>query len=334
MPDERPYHPGAEDPTGDDDDTATTNAVARNVTTGSHSHPHQPSPSHPPEPSQPTTNSNGKRPHHATSNSTSTSGAAGPPGTTREFQRAYKACVPCRKRKARCEVAVPPDGGVPGPPCMRCKRALRECVFTEERAWKKQRLMEEEQRQQRRRRAGAEGEDEDGGGGGGGGEDDGETEGVGAVRRAVPRRSPPPRLVQQRQQQQVGGGSASAAAAAHQGDDGLADSMMRTVVASGNDALNLLFEAATREDAVAASSAREGGYSLDAGVPPGPVVGEGEPAMYATPGSNMSVSSGLLAPNSVQLSAASEEVLDLWKNCRFVRMGWFTAREAVTYVDL
>lgn len=230
---------------------------------------------------------------------------------------------------------MPPDGGVPGPPCMRCKRALRECVFTEERAWKKQRLMEEEQRQRRRAGGGSggsgcaregEGEDEDGGG-----EDEGDVVVPRRGRRSPP---PPPRLVQQRQQQQVDGSSASAAVAAQQGDDGLADSMMRTVVASGNDALNLLFEAATREDAVAASSAREGGYALDAGVPPGPVVGEGEPAMYATPGSNMSVSSGLLAPNSVQLSAASEEVLDLWKNCRFVRMGWFTAREAVTYVDL
>ncbi|EKG11279.1 hypothetical protein MPH_11624 [Macrophomina phaseolina MS6] len=44
--------------------------------------------------------------------------------------------------------------------------------------------------------------------------------------------------------------------------------------------------------------------------------------------------SGLLAPSPVQLSAAAEDVLDLWKCCRFVRMGWFTAREAVTYVDL
>ncbi|KAF4544530.1 C6 transcription factor [Lasiodiplodia theobromae] len=331
MPDERPlpYHPGAED----DDDTATTNVVARNVT-----HPSSSSSSHPTEPNQPTTNLNGKRPNVTSSNSTSAAGPAGTTTANREFQRAYKACVPCRKRKARCEVAVPPDGGVPGPPCMRCKRALRECVFTEERAWKKQRLMEEEQRQRRRAGgAGRDGEGDDEDVGVGGGEDDGE---------AMPRRSPPPRLVQReqrrQQQQQVGGGSASAAvaaaAAAQQGDEGLADSMMRTVVASGNDALNLLFEAATREDAVAAaaaSSARERGYALDAGVvPPGPAVGEGEPAMYATPGSNMSVSSGLLAPNSVQLSAASEEVLDLWKNCRFVRMGWFTAREAVTYVDL
>ncbi|KAL4864722.1 hypothetical protein BDV12DRAFT_205553 [Aspergillus spectabilis] len=30
----------------------------------------------------------------------------------------------------------------------------------------------------------------------------------------------------------------------------------------------------------------------------------------------------------------SEEVLDLWDKCRFVRQGWFTAQEAVTYLDL
>ncbi|KAL1648719.1 hypothetical protein SLS58_001895 [Diplodia intermedia] len=261
-------------------------------------------------------------------------------------------CVPCRKRKARCEVAVPPagvGGGVPGPPCMRCQRALRECVFTEERGWKKQRLMEEEDKRRRRERrreregeggrkgkrrgrGGGEGEgdeeedDEGRDGGGGDGDEVEEGRGIGS-----PPPPPPPRLVrrQQQQQQQQSGAVQQQQQQQQQGDEGLADSMIRTVVASGNDALNLLFEAATREGAVA-SSGREGGYSLD-----GAAVGDGgEPVTYATPGSSMSISSGLLVPNAVQLSAASEDVLDLWKCCRFVRMGWFTAREAVTYVDL
>jgi hypothetical protein len=36
-----------------------------------------------------------------------------------------------------------------------------------------------------------------------------------------------------------------------------------------------------------------------------------------------------------RLSQASEEVLDIWwDNCNFVRDGWLTAQEAVTYLDL
>lgn len=34
------------------------------------------------------------------------------------------------------------------------------------------------------------------------------------------------------------------------------------------------------------------------------------------------------------LSEVCDEVLDTWDKCRFVRQGWFTAQEAVTYIDL
>lgn len=34
------------------------------------------------------------------------------------------------------------------------------------------------------------------------------------------------------------------------------------------------------------------------------------------------------------LSEPSEELLDLWDRCRFTRLGWFTAQEAITYIDL
>lgn len=42
--------------------------------------------------------------------------------------------------------------------------------------------------------------------------------------------------------------------------------------------------------------------------------------------------SGLVSVSG--LSHPSEDVLDLWDRCRFVRQGWFTAQEAVTYIDL
>ena len=34
------------------------------------------------------------------------------------------------------------------------------------------------------------------------------------------------------------------------------------------------------------------------------------------------------------LSRPTDEILDLWDRSRFVRQGWLTAQEAVTYLDL
>lgn len=34
------------------------------------------------------------------------------------------------------------------------------------------------------------------------------------------------------------------------------------------------------------------------------------------------------------LSEPTDAILDMWDKCRFVRQGWFTSQEAVTYIDL
>lgn len=54
---------------------------------------------------------------------------------SREYQRAYKACISCRQRKAKCELGVDADGLPLGPPCSRCRREQKQCVFSEKRAW-------------------------------------------------------------------------------------------------------------------------------------------------------------------------------------------------------
>ncbi|KAF2146095.1 uncharacterized protein K452DRAFT_315350 [Aplosporella prunicola CBS 121167] len=231
----------------------------------------------------------------------------------REFQRAYKACVPCRQRKARCELDVPTDGSVPSPPCTRCRRALRQCVFTEERAWKRQKLDADHRPSASARptepRAAA--------------RQSNWGAGVGPVpttedspANALDSPQSPPR------QQWRHPSSASQ-------NSGLANSMIRTVVANGNDALNLLFEAATREDA----DTTESTFSPTGAQSQAAPLGETDPS-YTTPGSTLPVNSGLPTLPPVQLSDVSPQVLNTWKTCRFVRMGWFTAREAVTYVDL
>ncbi len=62
----------------------------------------------------------------------------------REFQRAYKACIQCRKRKARCDL-----GGTSSPPCARCRREHRECVFSSERSYNSVKRHKNDKRVQR-----------------------------------------------------------------------------------------------------------------------------------------------------------------------------------------
>jgi Fungal Zn(2)-Cys(6) binuclear cluster domain len=43
------------------------------------------------------------------------------------FVRSYQACVPCRKRKVKCDLGDP--GNPSEPPCRRCRREHKECFF-------------------------------------------------------------------------------------------------------------------------------------------------------------------------------------------------------------
>lgn len=53
------------------------------------------------------------------------------------YQRTYKACLPCRQRKAKCDLPTGPDGISAAPPCAKCRREQRPCVFSEKRAWER-----------------------------------------------------------------------------------------------------------------------------------------------------------------------------------------------------
>lgn len=109
----------------------------------------------------------------------------------------------------------------------------------------------------------------------------------------------------------------------------LGNSMMRTVVASGNDALNILFEAA---------AAHSRGNGMTTGSQPGNDI----PSESRTIRNEDSLAGGYSGPFEsstrtvypVEISRVSKEVLDVWESCRFVKMGWFTSREAVTFIDL
>lgn len=98
-------------------------------------------------------------------------------------------------------------------------------------------------------------------------------------------------------------------------DTGLGDTVMRTVVSSGNDALKLLFQAAQQRDSESSNHATSGFHNPS------------QSAMeFATP---------LTAASShFQSFQASSAVLKVWDAFRFVKMGWFSAEEAVCYMDL
>jgi hypothetical protein len=240
-----------------------------------------------------------------------------------DFKRAYKACINCRQRKAKCILGTGPDGGELKPPCQRCKREMRECVFRSERSWVK------------RRKPGEVRDDED---------EPQRPQAHASASVSAPAPAPPPAMPSPAPRSSISahgftpGQSQSPYFSGHRSDilsppahlrrvsssqPDLAHSVMRTVVSSGSDALNLLFEAANHHDAIdnqeqsgsqSYETPRSGPSGYDPGVPESPFH-----TFRAQP---------------VQMSTPSPETLKVWTSCRFVQMGWFSAHEAVTYVDL
>jgi hypothetical protein len=157
-----------------------------------------------------------------------------------DFKRAYKACINCRQRKAKCILDAGP-GGELKPPCQRCKREMRECVFRSERSWVK-------------RRKPGEARDENAG----------EEMGISSSNGPIfhqPSPAPAPRPVSvprhvtvptdsphSRHSESLLSPATLRRGSASKPD--LAHSVMRTVVSSGSDALNLLFEAAHHREAL------------------------------------------------------------------------------------
>lgn len=112
----------------------------------------------------------------------------------------------------------------------------------------------------------------------------------------------------------------------------LADSVMRTVVSNGHDALNLLFEAANQEGQ-SDSQSPGSRYPHGAGRTPHSSTGNySAAACTSSPASSIPMSMNV-APSGVT-SDPKTDALEVWSAFRFVRMGWLSAQEAVTFVDL
>ncbi|KAI5841319.1 hypothetical protein BZA05DRAFT_227625 [Tricharina praecox] len=88
-------------------------------------HPHRPSVS---DATHPRSHSHSHSRSHSHSHSQSPQAPGPRPPPQPAHKRTYQACIPCRQRKVRCDlgsVEAPHD-----PPCVRCRRESKECFFS------------------------------------------------------------------------------------------------------------------------------------------------------------------------------------------------------------
>jgi hypothetical protein len=55
-------------------------------------------------------------------------GLQGAAAALAQHKRVYQACIPCRRRKVRCDLGSVDDPH--DPPCVRCRRESKECYFS------------------------------------------------------------------------------------------------------------------------------------------------------------------------------------------------------------
>ncbi|PSN73394.1 hypothetical protein BS50DRAFT_616779 [Corynespora cassiicola Philippines] len=213
------------------------------------------------------------------------------------LKRSYVACIPCRTRKVRCVIGTQP-------PCQKCAREHRECRFeVHEKSWK---------HRETPKWAGNHAENA-------------------PVPTASSEQEPPPPFASPSNtptSQIASPGDTSPraplSASSHHPSPSLllrhadpsqagtspslTDRVVSSMVTGPNDALDILFDAAS-------SSAGPANRSRNLSLP------------------QVDLPSSFI-PVIRELSDPQDNVLDLWDRCRFVRQGWFTAQEAVTYVDL
>jgi hypothetical protein len=273
---------------------------------------------------------------------------ASPPRTApSSHTRTYQACIPCRRRKVRCDLG--PVDNPHEPPCVRCRRESKECFFSATRRKRKQDGEDEadevddyEVRNARKRSRPS----------------DVEVHEVtttnaayvsqpltpgGSIGRYEPLRRPTT--------------SASMPPVEHSEEDIKVNNesvatLQTGEIYSGHDALNLLFEAA-----------RNGGMDMHHRA--GSSSSMQRPTLGSTPGSNFAGSPQVTASHIRSSSraaadnvdpaitqppppppqpqppvlpdppneAAFSDAIQAWTRFRFVRAGWLTAKEAIAYID-
>lgn len=231
---------------------------------------------------------------------------------SKAFKRGYVACVSCRTRKAKCIIEDEP-------PCIKCRRDHRECVF----AARDKRFKQREAPKWTRTRASTDPDPAQA------------SQEHSHLGQTIGQKSTPPRIAAPKD---VADSSVSEMDSSS--TDPVYGRVMSTVLTGSNDALSVLSGSVRAPESTSATTQ-----------PPDTVSSSGQHSSYGhalpqeshNPNFAGDVNTGPVAVHSgnsslgymvPQLSNADESVLDLWEKVRFVRQGWFTAQEAVTYVDL
>ncbi|KAF5005302.1 hypothetical protein FDECE_8238 [Fusarium decemcellulare] len=249
-----------------------------------------------------------------------------------QHKRVYQACIPCRRRKVRCDLGSvdnPHD-----PPCVRCRRESKECFFSATR---------------RKRKT----------------EDDGSDADEYIIRNGRKRHhvsgSPPP-VVERRVYSSMpltpggshgrnqplrrpdGSRSGRGRRDSEFGGDGDANQTLenfeaQTVMRRGmfgpQDALDLLYKAAT--DSPAMEHERRESSSSARPPPPQPPGQDGFHPSMPTSAARAPKMEQPIDPELSRPELSSQpgyvEAIKAWQRFRFVRAGWFTALEAIEYID-
>lgn len=250
-------------------------------------------------------------------------------------KRTYQACIPCRRRKVRCDLGPVDDPHEP--PCVRCRRESKECFFSAT----------------RRKRKADDGEDIEGA-------DDDVQDDYAARNR---RRStlPATRSAGQGQadsqsmsppSQGYGSGSHPPALFPDSGADPkdqevtneTAAELFRTPIHNPGDALHLLFEAAGRSGDLIQDNSHGGDKLAPQGAraqasSKSPLGQHGtQPSLRGISKEQVMDVNGQAANSRISQVVKHDPqdlrcALKAWARLRFVRAGWFTAREAVSYID-
>ncbi|KAL2202902.1 hypothetical protein CC79DRAFT_1184691 [Sarocladium strictum] len=218
------------------------------------------------------------------------SSSTGNEGKSPAVKRSYVACDGCRSRKVRCVLGTEP-------PCEKCQREHRECVFQQVRKGSRARHREAPKWAN--------------------GQPSIEHERTITTSQSNPTHHPP-----------VQSTSPIDEASPGRRHTGISDPVVTTFLSKPSDALNVLFDAARP-----ASSPRTSRVQISPSQPRGTESLAANGLRYSNANIVSTVNeSGLISVT--ELSCPGEEILDLWDRFRFVRQGWFTAQEAVTYIDL
>jgi len=257
-------------------------------------------------------------------------------------QRTYQACIPCRKRKVRCDLGSvdnPHD-----PPCMRCRRESKECYFSATRRKRKSTgpngsgaisddddidVFEIRDGRKRVRVAATANSGADD-------EEQPRTPG-GSIARLQPLRRPAASKATQYGEEDEKASEQTAAI------------LQGAEVHSGHDALKVLYEAAVRSRSYSKENMEKPNIS---GVSPSsraavtsPLTNNYGQGTYTTGVLPMyqngprwtahaeKTPSASLSEVIISETAAYAAAVKAWSRFRFVRAGWFTPREAIDYIQ-